>query len=146
MEENKKSEEVLAEIYRNARLALESISDVMPEIEDGRIREEIARQHDEYERICSNAALIAKTRNIELKEPNPLKIAMMWGGVKMNTLTDNSAQKIAEMMIRGTVMGITALRQSETDNQDSEDQEILSLLRELIALEEGFEKKLKEFL
>lgn len=146
MEENKKSEELLAEIYRNAQLALSSVSDIMPKIEDERLKEEIAREHDEYEKICSRAALLAKTRNIELKEPNPIKIAMMWSGVKMNTLTDNSVQNIAEMMIRGTVTGITSLRQSETDNKGLEDEEVTSLLRDLIEAEESFEAKLKEFL
>ncbi len=146
MEENKKSNEVLAEIYRNTQLSLASISDIMPEIDDERIKEEIRYQHEEYEKISSKASLLAKTKNIELKEPNPIKKAMMWSGVKMNTLADNSVQNIAEMMIRGTVMGITALRQSETDNKGLEDKEITDLLHELISLEESFEKRLKEFL
>lgn len=146
MEEHKKSNEVLAEIYRNAQLALASISDIMPEIEDASIKAEIAYQHEEYEKISSKAVLLARTRNIELKEPNPVKLAMMWGGVKMNTMADNSVQNIAEMMIRGTVMGITALRQSETDNQGLEDREVTDLLQEFIRLEESFESRLKEFL
>ena len=32
--EVKKSEEILAEIYRNCQLALESISDILPEVDD----------------------------------------------------------------------------------------------------------------
>jgi hypothetical protein len=43
-------------------------------------------------------------------------------------------------------MGITSLKQTETDNQGFEDKEVSDLLRELIVLEEGFEKKLKAFL
>ena len=44
--EVKKSEEILAEIYRNCQLALESISDILPEIEDEWIKAEILRQHE----------------------------------------------------------------------------------------------------
>lgn len=146
MEENKSSSEVLSEIYRNAQLALTSISDILPEIEDERIKEEIFRQHEEYERISSQAALLARQRGQELAEPGPMKKAMMWSGIKMNTMTDNSVQHIAEMMLKGTVMGISALRQSETDNKGLEDPEVSDLLHELIALEEEFEKRLKEFL
>ena len=50
--EVKKSEEILAEIYRNCQLALESISDILPEIEDYGVKAEILRQHYEYEKIC----------------------------------------------------------------------------------------------
>ena len=75
-----------------------------------------------------------------------MKKAMMWGSIKMNTLTDNSRAHIAEMMIQGTVMGITSLKTSLGDLPENDDEEITALLKELIALEEDFEKKLKEFL
>lgn len=142
----KKNEEILAEIYRNCQLALTSIADILPAIEDDKIKAEILRQHEEYEKISAKAAVIAKNKGLELKEPNPLKKAMMWGSIKMNTLTDNSTPHIAEMMIQGTVMGITALKTSLSDSEGYGDGEIIELLRELITLEEDFEKRLKEFL
>ena len=144
--EVKKSEEILAEIYRNCQLALESISDILPEIEDEGIKAEILRQHDEYEKICGRAACLARDKALELKEPNPMKKAMMWGSIKMNTLTDNSRAHIAEMMIQGTVMGITSLKTSLSELPKDDDEEITALLKDLIALEEEFEKKLKTFL
>ena len=144
--EVKKSEEILAEIYRNCQLALESISDILPEIEDEGIKAEILRQHEEYEKICGRAACLARDKALELKETNPMKKAMMWGSIKMNTLTDNSRAHIAEMMIQGTVMGITSLKTSLSELPKDDDEEITALLKDLIALEEEFEKKLKTFL
>ena len=144
--ERKKGEEILAEIYRNVQLALESISDILPEVEDEGIRSEIIREHEEYEKIGAKAAVLAKNKGYEVKEPNPFKKAMMWGSIKMNTLTDNSASHIAEMMIQGTVMGITSLKSSLSDAETHADEEIIALLKELISLEEGFEKTLKEYL
>ena len=38
MENKKSNSETLSEIYRNAQLALQSISDILPEIEDGAIK------------------------------------------------------------------------------------------------------------
>ena len=110
--QRKQTEEVLAEIYRNAELALQSINDIMPQVDDHETREELSRQHEEYEKFSSRACAIAKDLGIDLKEPNPFKKMMMWGSIKMNTLTDNSRSHIAEMMIQGTVMGISALRSS----------------------------------
>ena len=142
----KKVEEALAEIYRNAQLALESISDILPETDDMEVREELHAQHEEYERFSAKAALLASNLGIELKEPNPMKKVMMWGSIKMNTLTDKSRAHIADMMVQGTVMGVTSLRTTASELPVDENDEILALLDEMIKAEEQFEKKWKEFL
>ena len=146
MADLKKDSEIIAEIYRNAQLALTSISDILPEVEDVAIKEEILRQHEEYEEVCSKAAELAHKFDVDVKEPNPMKKAMMWSAIKMGTANDNSPQNIAQMMIRGTVNGITSLRTSLTDGSKFMDEEVKSLLTELIELEEGFEEKFKAFL
>ena len=81
-----------------------------------------------------------------MKEPGSVKKAMMKGSIKMNTLTDNSRSHIADMMIRGTVTGLTSLKTSYGERPGNDDKEISAIMRDLIALEESFEAKLKEFL
>ena len=145
--ELKKSEEVLAEVHRNCQLALQSISDILPEAEDTDVREELLRQHEEYEKIGGKAAILAKDKNIELKNPGPIKKAMMWSSIKMSTMTDNSRAHIAEMMVQGTVMGITALKSSLTDMSDNyADEDIKELAEELLHSEEQFEKTWKSLI
>lgn len=146
MEEFKLDSEILAEIYRNAQLGLTSISDILPEIEDEDIKQEVMHEHEEYERICSEAASLAHKYALDLKEPSPIKKAMMWSAIKMGAANDNSAQNIAQMMIKGTVTGLTSLKTSLTDGGEEMDGEIKKLLEELISLEEGFEEKLKAYL
>jgi hypothetical protein len=90
--------------------------------------------------------MLARDKGLELKEPNPIKKAVMWGSIKMSTLTDNSRSHIAEMMVQGTVMGITALRSTEGELSPEGNEEILSLIREMIEREEEFEKKWKSYL
>lgn len=142
----KKTEEALAEIYRNAQLALQSISDILPSVQDEEIKKELSYQHEEYERFSAKAAMLAKDMQLELKEPNPMKKAMMWSSIKMSTLTDNSRSHIADMMVQGTVMGITSLRTTAGELSLNGNDEILALLDEMIATEEKFEKKWKEYL
>ena len=142
----KKDEEVLAEIYRNAQLALQSISNILPQVEDAEIRTELVSQHEEYEKISSQASQLSKDLGYEVKEPNPFKKMMMWGSIKMNTLTDNSRAHIADMMVQGTVMGIDALRKTASELAVDGDDDILALLDEMITQEEKFEKKWKEYL
>ncbi len=146
MAEEKKGEELLAEVYRNTHYALASISDILPETEDAALREELLKMHEGYEKISGKAALYAREKGLELKEPNAVKRAMMWGSIKMNTIKDDSRAHIAEMMTQGTVMGITALARSIGDAKESADGEVLSIAQELLHLEEGYERALKTYL
>ncbi len=138
--------EMLAEIYRNAHYALQSISDILPETEDDKMQELLKKMHDEYEVISGKAALIAKEKNVELKKPNPFKKAMMWSSIKMSALKDNSRGHIAEMMTQGTVMGTTALTRSLNDSKDNLSEEVKNLAEELLRMEETYEEKFKNYL
>ena len=137
----KKTEEALSEIYRNAQLALVSIADILPEVgEDEQIKTELHTQHEEYEKFSAKASILARNMGLELKEPSPFKKAMMWA------MKDNSRAHIAEMMVQGTVMGITALRATMGEIPEEGNEEIISLLKEMIEAEETFEKRWKAYI
>ena len=142
----KKTEEALAEIYRNAQLALQSISNILPAVEDEVIKEELSRQHEAYEQFSAKASMIARDAGLELKEPGAMKKMMMWGSIKMSTMTDNSRSHIAEMMVQGTVMGITALKATAGDIPTDGNEKVIALLEEMIKAEEEFEKIWKGYL
>lgn len=146
MQKTKTDGEIIAEIYRNARLALTSIADILPETDDEEMRQEILSEHEEYERICAEAALLAKKRGAEVKEPSPVKRAMMWSAIKLNTAGDGSRSNIAQMMVRGTVTGITSLHTTLTENRHAIGGDTEALLRRLIDAEERFEERLKNFI
>ena len=142
----KQTEEILSEIYRNAELALQSIANILPQVEDEEVKQELSSQHEEYEKFSARASMLAKDKGLEVKEPNPFKKMMMWGSIKMNSMMDNSRAHIADMMLQGTVMGITALRKSQSETFVEGADDVLQLLDEMIAAEERFEKKWKEYL
>ena len=147
MQKTKTDGEIIAEIYRNAQLALTSIADILPETDDEEMRQEILSEHEEYERICAEAALLAKKRGAEVKEPSPVKRAMMWSAIKLNTAGDGSRSNIAQMMVRGTVTGITALARSVGEAECAEgDGEVISLAHELLEMEQSYEQTLKNYL
>ena len=136
----------MAELYRNSLLAMQSIENILPAAGEEELKEELLREHGEYEQLCARASALACDKHILLKEPGPFKKAMMWSAIKMNAAADNSPQNVAQMMIRGTVSGITSLKTSYTDSADIMDEEIKTLLRRMISLEEEFEKGLKRYL
>ncbi len=146
-QDKKKTEEALAEIYRNAQLALTSIADVLPEVgEDEKLKDALHTEHEAYEQFSARACMIARDMGLELKDPNLMKKAMMWGSIKMSTMTDNSRSHIAEMMLQGTVMGIASLRRTAGELLECGDERIPALLEEMIEKEEEFEKRWKEML
>ena len=142
----KQSEEILSEIYRNVNYAMESIDDILPEVDHEGLKEEIRVQHDGYAQLSAKCAKVAKDKGIEMKEPSSFKKAMMKGSIKMSAMMDGSRNHIAEMMLKGTVMGITSLRTTQSDLPAEPDKEVANLLAETIELEEKYEKRLKEFL
>jgi hypothetical protein len=145
MENLKSDGEVLSEVYRNANLALTSIADILPQIDDESIKEEILTQHEGYEHICSQAVCLAEKLNLELKQPSPIKKAMMWSAIKMNAAGDNSTSNIAQMMIRGTTTGITSLKVTQSQG-NALNSDVKKLLKDLIKQETDYQKRLDKFL
>ena len=143
--EVKKSEEILSEIYRNCHLALESISDILPAVEDEELKAEILREHEEYERISGKAACLARDKGLEVKEPGPVKKAMMWGSIKMSTMMDNSRPHIAEMMIQGTTTGIVKTIRHLNDYQ-GDDGDARRLGERLLDMQERNVERMKAYL
>ena len=64
----------------------------------------------------------------------------------MNTLTDDSKSHIAELMIKGTVMGITELIEIKNGHQNDLGEKTKEFLNGLLCLEEDYEQRLKKLL
>ena len=139
---NKKA---INDVYKNAHIALQSISDLLPEVDDSDIKSELQEQYDGYEKVIGKISSFMAENNIEPQDVSVFKKAMMWSSIKMKTMFNASNNQVAEMMIKGTVMGITELTAMKNE-QTNLDQGILSLLDELLALEENYEQKWKKYL
>ncbi len=135
----------ILDVYKNAHIALQSISNVLPAVKDEELIKELKEEYDGYEKIIGKISSFMVERGIERKDINPLKKAMLWSSIKMKTLMDNSRNQIAEMMINGTVMGINELT-AMTNEKETLSEEITPLIEELLALEESYEARLKRFL
>ena len=145
MELNEYNVKAINDVYKNAHIALQSISDLLPSVDGDGIKDELKEQYEGYEKAIGEISTFMAEQDLEPKDINPFKKAMMWSGIKMNTMFDNSRTHIAEIMIKGTVMGITELTamKNESDNLDDN---VLKYLDDLLTLEEEYEQRLKKFL
>jgi len=145
MEINEYNQKAINDIYKNAHIALQSISDLIPSVEHDDIKNELIEQYEGYEKVIGKASTFMAENNIEAQDINPMKKAMLWSSIKMKTLFNNSKNQVAEMMINGTVMGINELTAMKNESSNLND-EILSILDELLSLEEEYEQRLKKYL
>ncbi len=145
MELNEYNVKAINDVYKNAHIALQSIADLIPEVDDEKVKKELQDEYDGYERIIGKISSFMAENKIEPKDINAFKKAMMWGSIKMKTLFNNSKNQVAEMMIKGTVMGITELTAMKNE-QSNLDEGVKTLLEELLALEEEYEQRLKNLL
>ena len=135
----------LNDIYKNAHIALQSIADLLPDLPNHDIKTELQNQYEGYDNFINKVSSYMAENDIEPKDISPLKKAMLWSSIKMKTLVNNSQNQIAEMMIKGTVMGITELSAMKNESQNL-DEGVCKLLAELLSLEEEYEERLKKFL
>ena len=145
MDEKNYEHTAINDIYKNAHIALQSISDILPSASDEELNKELKEQYEGYEKVIGKISSYMTEQDIEKKDINPLKKAMLWSSIKMKTLMNNSRNQITEMMIKGTVMGINELTAMKNEEKNLPE-EIRNLLLELLSLEESYEQRLKRFL
>ena len=143
--DSKYNEKALNDVYKNAHIALQSISDILPEVVDENLKVELKEQYEGYEKIIGEISTYMAEQKIEPKDINPMKKAMLWSSIKMKTLFNNSKNQIAEMMIKGTLMGVTELTAMKNEKENLE-QGVLEFVEKLLSLEEEYQERLKKYL
>lgn len=138
--------DAINEVYRNASIALLSISNVIDEFKDCPLKKEMATQYEYYEKFVGEISAYMLEKGYEKKEVGAMKKLMMASAIKMNTALDNTPHHIAELMIKGTVMGITELCALINNSKVVTDKEIIEYAKKLKELQESYEQKLKKFL
>ena len=69
----------------------------------------------------------------------------IWTGVQWNTLTDDSASHIADMVIQGDTMGITSLTK-ELNSHPVTNAGVRNLAQELLSEEHTYIEQMKQYL
>lgn len=144
MAEKNVDEEVLLSLYKNAHIALQSISDIIGETDDGKMKAELDTEYEGYEKYIGKLSAYMNEIGVEPQDIGVMKKAFMYTSVKMNTLTDDSTSHIAELMIKGTVMGITELAEILNNHSKELGEKTRDFTEELKNLEESYEERLKK--
>ena len=136
---------ILNQINQGIKMGMDSISNVSEKVQDSRLKDELLFQYDKYNEILNEVNDELTNYDDFPKELNSMQKAMGWMGVEMNTLTDKSNSKIAEMMIQGTNMGIIEGVKLLNHNPDTE-QHIKDILNKFIDFQQNNVEQLKKYL
>jgi len=138
-------ESFLGAIYKNAKMGVDAIIDLLPRVQNDALRSAMTLQLDGYERYAASAAKALKGRGVTAKEENLMVRMGAKMGIAFNTMLSVTTSHIAELMIEGSNMGITDTTKL-LNNYKTEDSEAVRLAREVVAFEEHNIEIMKGFL
>lgn len=133
-------------IMQNCEMGISSLKKLREMLESNEMQQELSEELKSYKSIYDKASRVNENLHGERTPVNMMQKLMAKMGVTMNMMMDKSDSHIAEMLIQGTNMGIIELNKILNSNPDYSNEEILSILKELLEFEERRINKLKAYL
>ena len=138
-------EYILNEINKGIKMGMDSISSIAEKVTDDQLKDDLQYEYNQYNAILNDVnAELGKYEEFP-KELNPAQKMMGWFDIQMSTLTDDSDSKIAEMLIKGTNMGIIEGVKLLNNNPETTP-EIKNILTNFIQFQENNVERLKKYL
>ncbi|MGM9521054.1 MAG: hypothetical protein ACI3VB_01070 [Oscillospiraceae bacterium] len=136
---------VLNSIYRGAKTGEQAINDMLPKTDDRAFTADLETQRDEYVTISKEAATRLVNMGTEPEPVGEMKKLGMKVGVTMNTMTNDETNHLAELVIKGSNMGIITMTKVVNGYQQASP-ETLGLAQKLITTENDNITRLKTYL
>lgn len=137
--------ELLQYVHETAEMGIEGLQNVIGEIEDAKLRQAVESQIVEYQDISKKSGSMLRSKGETPKNPGVMARVSSEVMSTIETLADNSASKIAEMVIQGNNMGITKGLKHLHDYA-GDDKQVRSLAEKLLRTEQSNVEQMKPFL
>ena len=139
--------QVLTAVYKNVKMASDSILDLMPKVKDEKLKSDMTVQLSVLEAFASRAAKHLAEEGVKPEEEGVLtKLSAKWGTM-MNTMRDSTTSHLAEMMVEGATMGVNDMMRVLREAENSTVSEsALRLTRDVCAFEEKMVQDMREYL
>ena len=135
----------LDEIHKGACMGKDALTFVMDKVEDDKLKKELERQYEEYDKTAQKVENIyPKYNEGKPHETSNMNKAMTWSSIEMKTLTDKSNSKIAELLLKGVNMGIIEGRRIL--NKKNLNDEVDKIISEYVTMQEQNVENLKNYL
>ena len=143
----KKTEDVLKAVFKNVKMASDSILNIMPKVEDEKFKSDLTVTLSAFEAFASRATKLLADEGVKPEEEGTLtKLSAKWGTM-MNTMRDSTTSHLAEMMVEGATMGVNEMLKELRESENSGVSEsALRLTRDVCAFEEKVVEDMKAYL
>ncbi len=145
MENNDKIKNLFDKAYENVRMGSYAIDCIMERIKNDDLAELIRKQNKFYLDTVLKIEELARKEGYKLKDISMMLKGMSYLSIKTKTAFNNETAYLAELLVRGTTMGITDMIKSKNENP-CENAELLVIVERIISHEEEFVDSLKTFL
>ncbi len=136
--------ELLEHMIKSCEMGIEGINSILKRVKDTGLRDELMHEVQEYKLIHMEAERMLAQRGEAPKGIGMMAKASTELMTQMQTAFDESTSKLADMMIKGTTMGVT--KSLKLLNSYEGDENVKDLCVRLRTLEENRISKLKEYL
>ena len=126
-------------------MGMDSISTIAEKVGDGNFKDDLLFQYDKYNDILNKVNAELKNYNDFPSELPPMQKIMGYVDIQVSTLNDKSNSHIAEMLIKGTNMGIIEGRRLLNQNPEAE-KDVKNILNDFVVMQEDSVETLKKYL
>ena len=138
-------EKVLGGVMSNAAMAARSTKVTLKYVKDKSFKDLLTGQAAKYDEFINRVRQTAALNGAEIKEPGGVSRFFVETSIKLKLMRDAGNTKIAEMMIKGTTMGVIDLARLLKRSPLADDC-CLDLAKELLRFEEDKLDALKYYL
>lgn len=136
----------LDELNKGTTMGMEAIEQIKDKIGSDRFKKVIEKQYEDYKMISERIEELYNEYN-NRKQPHEISTMtkmMTWYDLNVKMMMDNSDSKIAEVLLKGTNMGI--IEGKKIYNNKKLDKKVVKIVDEYIEMQEKIVEDLKEFL
>lgn len=142
---NKDDIAIYKSVQKNTEMAMKAIETIEPKVYENELALLLEKTNRQYADIHEKAVSGLQEAKIEPKKTGGLEQMMLVGGITGNTLFNTSTSHIAELMIKGSNMGILDLTKTLNHNPNGEEKS-MELANELMHMENRNLEEYKKYL
>lgn len=135
----------LDELNKGCSMGVDALNVILSKVDDNKFKDLLEKQKIEYKDLSDKISdLYEEYSDQEISHTNIMEKAMTWYGIEKDTITDSSISNLADLLIRGTNMGI--IEGKKLLNNKTMDKKVHKICSEYVKMQELYLDKLKEYL
>ena len=141
------AEKLALELYKNMSMGCDAYLDMLPRVEDNRLKTDITAAMCYYEKTIGKVKQYLLDHGAAPTERGMMAKMATKAGIAMNTVMDNSNSHITEMLIEGATMSVTTAEKLANHAEGkSECAELVDICRDWAKFEQNHIDALKKYL